>query len=189
MSRIAWASTLIALAMATSAMPQTAPPPPPPSKPTSVQVRVSKGAPADTTSISQIMMMMMLMQSSQQEEQLKKVIVTLKESLSIDEQQKINLIMVDLNHLPDETRFLLAASINVCGMKVIDCRGLSHDIVKPVVAVSLEEQKVIRENADSRRNFFMSVGSFGISFASLVLSFLAFRRKAKEPSAAPEIES
>jgi len=135
------------------------------------------------------MLMMMMMQSSDRPEQLKQVIEHLQESLPMDEQKKINLVMDDINHLSVAKRYLLAASTNVCGMKVVDCRGLPHDTVKTVVSVSLDEQKYERESDNARKNFYMSIGSFGISFASLILSFLAFRRKAKEPSKTQDTES
>ena len=195
MIRIAWASTLIALTMATNALSQTAPqplpppvsqtrPPPPPSPPpSSGPVTVMVRPPKDGELQQMLLSLRRAIQEAPgpSEDQMKVMLDLLTQSLTAEEQHKITLVLDDLNRLPDEKRWILAASTNICAMRIIDCRNLPHDVVKPMVTIALEEQRAMRERADSQRNFYMSLGSFGISFASLIISFLAFRRKPEEP--------
>jgi hypothetical protein len=107
----------------------------------------------------------------------------LEKQLSEEEQEHIETILTNLNGLSDESRFFLLASTNVCAVNIINCLGLSSDVVKPIVSVALEQQKAAMERHEHARTFLVSIGSLAISFSSLVLSVLAFRKKAKEANA------
>jgi hypothetical protein len=96
-------------------------------------------------------------------------------------------ILTELGAKPELDRSVLvalASSTDICADRVIDCHNLSYEKVKPIMAMSLEREKIAREEkkaiedrADRDRTYTLALSSFGVSALSLVLSFIALAVK------------
>ena len=62
----------------------------------------------------------------------------------------------------------------------LNCMELPSAEVKPFVEAALERLKAIQAAQDAAASRYLSYGGVGISFASLMISFLSFRVKKKE---------
>ena len=102
--------------------------------------------------------------------------------LSDQERQRGILVLTEFSRKPDEERYVLAAmasSKDLCATNMMDCHDLPYETVKPLLSMALERQKATEQKASQQRAFFVSLGSLLVSALSLVISFLAYRHKAR----------
>ena len=101
-----------------------------------------------------------------------------------EKQLKADMFRKDLEKQSDQQLFRLQYSPDLCAARAIDCRGLTNAEVKPMVDGLREYRKSQTGRADAEKNFLISIGSLAVSFCSLILSALAFRKKARSKSRA-----
>jgi hypothetical protein len=63
---------------------------------------------------------------------------------------------------------------------ILNCHGLTAADVKRIIDNALERNKAIRSAQEARLSRYISLGGFGLSVLSLLVSFLSFRQKKGE---------
>jgi hypothetical protein len=113
-------------------------------------------------------------------------LMEIRELLPPEDQTKLDQITDELLRAPSDRLYRLEWSRDLCMSKLIECRGLSNDDVKPVVSGLLKRREIEATRLEATRTWITSIGSLLVSLGSLIVSFLAFRkRKGDEVGAIP----
>jgi hypothetical protein len=87
----------------------------------------------------------------------------------------------DLHKLDDASLYILRGSPDVCATVVaINCGGLGHPVVKPLVDLEIDHRRAEEAQWNTRNNFFISVGGLVVSLFSLCVSIYSARIKKKD---------